>query len=76
MWWWREGGGDARHVMSCDAAAMCVMSCHVMVERRRWRCASCHVMSCDAAAMWPLVGLPIEFYDGNVKGLKIQSWCE
>ena len=23
-----------------------------------------------------LVGLPIEFYDGNVKGLKTQSWCE
>ena len=23
-----------------------------------------------------LVGLPIEFYDGNVKGLKNQSWCE
>ena len=35
--------------MSCDAAVMCVMSRHVMMERRR--CDARHVMSCDAAVM-------------------------
>ena len=33
-------------------------------------------ISCLRVQRKLLVGLPIEFYDGNVKGLKNQSWCE
>ena len=41
----------------------------------------CYTNAALTAWLWStlstlLVGLPIEFYDGNVKGLKIQSWCE